>query len=127
MTIIQSRPKRKKTGGKYIDYRKKRKYESGNPPTHTKLGDRRTSTERTMGGYKKFRVLSDNIANVYDPKSKKYIKLKINTIVESPANRHFVRRNIMTKGTIIETEKGKAKITNRPGQDNIINAVLMEK
>ena len=32
----------------------------------------------------------------------------------------------MTKGTIIETEKGKAKITSRPGQEGSINAVLVK-
>ena len=45
--------------------------------------------------------------------------------VDSPANRHFIRRNIMTKGIIIETDKGKAKITSRPDQDGIVNAVLI--
>jgi len=125
--LTQTRPKRKLTGGRYKDYRKKRKYEKGNPPIHTKLGDRRSSKIRIKGGNIKFRIFSDSTANVYDPKTKKYLKLKIGTIVENPANRHFVRRNIMTKGTIIETEKGRAKITNRPGQENIINAILLEK
>ncbi|MEK6949175.1 MAG: 30S ribosomal protein S8e, partial [Nanoarchaeota archaeon] len=49
----------------------------------------------------------------------------IKTISGNPANRHFVRRNIMTKGAIIETEKGKARITSRPGQDGAVNAVLI--
>ena len=127
MTITQTRANRKLTGGRYRDYRKKRKYERGSSPVYTKVGERRVSTIRSRGNYQKFKILSDNTANVYDPKTKKYLKLKINTILETPANRHFVRRNIMTKGTIIETEKGRAKITNRPGQENIINAVLLEK
>ncbi|MEM2426420.1 MAG: hypothetical protein QXE83_05420 [Archaeoglobaceae archaeon] len=33
----------------------------------------------------------------------------------------------MTKGAIIQTEIGKAKVTNRPSQEGIINAVLIEK
>ena len=37
-----------------------------------------------------------------------------------------VRRNILTKGAIIETDAGKAKITNRPGQEGTVNAVLVE-
>ena len=124
--ITQSRPKRKVTGGLYQSYRKKRKYEKGNLPTHTKLDDRRTKTLKTMGGNTKKIILSDNIVNLYDPKTKKYFKLKINTLLENPANRHFVRRGIITKGCVIETEKGKAKITNRPSQENVINAVLIK-
>ena len=33
------------------------------------------------------------------------------------ANRHYVRRNILTKGTVITTDKGNAVITSRPGQE----------
>jgi len=58
-------------------------------------------------------------------KKKKYSKVKIVSVVETPSNRHFVRRNIMTKGSFIQTEKGKAVITNRPGQEGTINAVLV--
>ena len=63
--------------------------------------------------------------NVVDPKTKSSKKVKIKTITENPANRNFVRRNIITKGAVIETELGKAKITGRPGQDAAINAVLL--
>jgi ribosomal protein S8E len=31
------------------------------------------------------------------------------------------------KGVILETELGKAKITNRPTKDNLINAVLIKE
>ncbi|MDO5821049.1 MAG: 30S ribosomal protein S8e, partial [Methanobrevibacter sp.] len=33
--------------------------------------------------------------------------------------------NIITKGAIVETEIGNAKVTSRPGQDGIINGVLL--
>ena len=65
------------------------------------------------------------VANLLDQKTKKYSKVKIKSVVESPSNRHYVRRNIITKGTVIDTEKGKAKVTSRPGQDGTINAVLI--
>ena len=52
-------------------------------------------------------------------------KVKIKTIIENQANRNFVRRNIMNKGAIIDTEIGKAKITSRPGQDGTVNAILV--
>jgi small subunit ribosomal protein S8e len=35
------------------------------------------------------------------------------------------RRAIITKGAIIETSKGNARVTSRPGQCGIINAVLL--
>ena len=91
----------------------------------TGLAEKKSISMRTIGGHLKFRMLQVNIANVYDPKTKKHFKASIKTIVENPANRHYVRRNIMTKGTIIETDKGKARIVNRPGQENAINAVLL--
>ena len=56
--LTQTRPKRKLTGGRYKDYRKKSKYEKGNPPIHTKLGDRRSSKIRIKGGNIKFRIFS---------------------------------------------------------------------
>jgi len=80
---------------------------------------------RTMGANRKLRMLSADTANLFDPKSKSYRQAKIKTITDNPANRHFIRRNIMTKGSVIDTEMGKAKITSRPGQDGVVNAVLI--
>jgi len=127
MVIIQARSKRKPTGGRYKKRaERKRKYEIGRAPALTVVADvKKTSVVRTKGGSKKFKLLRTPLANVFDPKSKSYSKLKINTVVESTANRHFVRRNIITKGCVIETEKGKAKVTSRPGQNNVVNAILI--
>jgi len=125
MAITQKRPKRKASGGRYISWRKKRVRELGSLPSFTKLGKKVFKVIRTVGGNKKRVLLSGEIANVYNPKEKKYEKLKIETILESPANRNFVRRNIITKGTILKTEKGKARVTSRPGQEGNINAVLV--
>jgi len=125
MAISQTRPKRKISGGRYRAWRKKRIYELGNLPSHTKLGKKSVVVLRGVGNNSKRSLLSVDTANVYNPKEKKYEQLKIETILENPANRHFVRRNIMTMGTIIKTEKGKARITNRPGQEGVVNAVLI--
>lgn len=125
MAITQSKSKRKVSGGRYRNYRKKRVFELGNLPALTKIDKRRCKVLRIKGGNSKFKLLSEDIVNLYDPKEKKYSKVKIKTVVENPANRHYVRRNILTKGTIIETEKGKAKILSRPGQEGSINAVLV--
>ncbi|MEK6916797.1 MAG: 30S ribosomal protein S8e, partial [Nanoarchaeota archaeon] len=80
---------------------------------------------RVRGGNTKIRLLRTNVANVYNPKTKKYTKAKIAQVVENPGNRHYVRANVMTKGAIIKTDIGNAKITSRPGQDGVINAVLV--
>ena len=63
--------------------------------------------------------------NLMDPATKKCSKAKIVNVTENPANRHYVRRNILTKGTTVKTEKGDAIITSRPGQDGVVNAVLI--
>ena len=125
MAISQLRSKLKATGGRYIPSRKKKLYELGRNPALTKLGERRIVAIRTKGNRQKMRLLKIDIANVFNPKSKQYKKAKIKTISENPANRHFIRRNIMTKGSIVETEIGKARITSKPGQHGTINAVLV--
>lgn len=125
MAITQKRSKRKPSGGRYRSWRKKRVRELGNLPSFTKLGKKVVKVVRCISNNKKRVLLSGEIANVYNPKEKKYEKQKIETILESPSNRHFVRRNIITKGTIIKTEKGKARVTSRPGQEGNINAVLI--
>ena len=125
MAISQGRPRRKQTGARYKDYRKKRQYELGREPSFTKLGRKRVRIIRTMGANRKLRILSSDTANLFDPKSKSFKQAKIKTITDNPANRHFIRRNIMTKGSVIDTELGKARITSRPGQDGIVNAVLI--
>ena len=93
----------------------------------TKIGKLRKKFVKVRGGNIKIKVLSIDEVNLYDPKEKKYSKVKIKSVLENPANRHFVRRNIITKGTIIDTEKGKAKIVSRPGQTGVLNAVLVEE
>jgi len=126
MAQSQRRALRKPTGGRYKKgAKKKNQYELGRQPAKTHIGERRAKSVRTMGNNSKVRVLAVDTANLFDPKSKKYEKAKITNVVENPANRHFIRRNIMTKGAIIETEKGKARITSRPGQDGAVNAVLV--
>jgi len=126
MAISQLRSIKKASGGKYKQQgRKKKAYELGREPALTNLEKERKKYIRTLGNHQKIRLLSTDTANLYNPKDKKYEQVKIKTIVDNPANRHFVRRNIMTKGTVIETEKGKARITSRPGQDGAVNAVLI--
>jgi small subunit ribosomal protein S8e len=126
MAIIQARSKRKPTGGRYTSTLTKRKHMVGRPATMTKIGEEKRKSVRTKGGSSKEKLLNATIANLTDPKTKKTIKATIKDVLENPANRYFVRRDIITKGTIIETDKGNAKVTSRPAQDGVVNAVLME-
>ena len=125
MAITQKRSLRKKSGAFLKDFRKKRQNELGSDPSHTKIGETQLKSMRTIGGNRKLRLMKVNTANLFNPKTKKYQKAKIVNSTDNAANRNFVRRNILTKGAIIETDAGKAKITSRPGQDGVVNAVLV--
>src|SRR3989344_5666028 len=109
MAITQSRSKRKTSGSRYRSYRKKRLFELGNLPRLTKLGERKLRLIKSKFGKTKKVLLQADTANVYDPKTKKYTKSKIITIVKNSANRHFARRNILTKGAVVKTEAGNAR------------------
>jgi SSU ribosomal protein S8E len=70
--------------------------------------------------------LRANFANVSDPKNGTTRKAAIETVMENRADPNYVRRNILTKGAIIKTDLGKARIVNRPGQSGVVNAILIE-
>ena len=125
MTLWQGRSRRKPTGGLYRPARKKRKFEIGREQQYAFLGTQKLKLYRTRGKSQKVRVLRAEFANVIDPKSGKATKEKIVTVKENPSNPHFVTRNIITRGAVIQTEAGLAKVTSRPGQDGVINAVLV--
>ncbi|HLC59056.1 MAG TPA: 30S ribosomal protein S8e [archaeon] len=118
---------KKATGGKIHIARKKRKYELGSLPTHTKMGKDKIITVRMKGGSEKLRALSVEFANVFDNKTKTAKKVKILDVVENPANPQLVRSKIITKGAVIKTELGNARVRSRPGQHGIVNALLIEK
>ncbi len=131
MGVTHRKSVRKPSGGRLRRTKKKRKYEKGSLPTHTTIEDdekkNKIKITRTRGGNSKVRIVATSFANLIDPKTHKAKKAKIITEKENPANRNYARRNIITKGSIIETEAGVAKVTSRPGQDGTVNAVLMEE
>lgn len=116
--------KRKLTGGKKRAYRTKKKYEQGGYAAETILGEPRRKYTRGYGGIKKVKVLSDKFASVTDPKTGKTEKTEITRVIRNGANVDYNRRGVITKGAEIETALGTAKVTSRPGNDGIINAVL---
>jgi small subunit ribosomal protein S8e len=117
---------RKITGGKYKWFRKKKKFELPGIPRVVKLKDKKSKFLRGIGGNKRIVLLSENFANVIDPETKKSKKVKIKNVLETPSNRFLARQNILVKSAIIETEIGKAKITNRPSQEGNIQAILIK-
>jgi small subunit ribosomal protein S8e len=118
---------RKASGGRYKKQKKKKLCERAGTPRLVILGKEKKKSMRLLGGGKKTVLLSQEKANVLDKKTNKHKIAKITTVKETPSNRFMARRNIMMKGAIIETELGKARITNRPGQEGQINAVLVEE
>ncbi len=126
MAVSQFKSKKTPTGARYHAYRKKKKFECGSSPTMTKVGDYKRKKLRVLGGNVKQRVLIADVVNLMDPNTKKASKAKLLNVSGNEANRYFVRRNIITKGCLINTDKGDAKVTSRPGQNGAINAVLVK-
>jgi len=119
--------KRKPSGGKKRPYRTKRRYEKGAFSTETTQGEPKKKIERRRGGNLKIRLLSVNQANVSNPSTRKTERVEILRVIRNPANVDYNRRGVVTKGTIIETPLGVARVTSRPGQDGTVNAILTPK
>lgn len=115
---------RKISGGKYKKSRKMRKSEKSGNPRLVMLGKEKKKKLRAIGNNIRTVLLSTDKANVLNTKTKKAKVVKIKSVIETPANRFL--KNILIKGAIIETELGKARVTNRPGQEGSVQAVLME-
>lgn len=119
----QGRSERNRTGGRRRHPRKKRKHELGREAAETEIGEPRIRIIETRGGREKRRALSTNIATVSD--GEEAVEAEIEDVVENPANPNYVRRNIVTRGAVIETSEGRARVTSRPGQTGQVNAVLL--
>ncbi len=121
------RSKRTPSGKRLRKVRKKRKIDRGDQFLETKIGRRNVKIKRTKGGNDKLNLLSVEKINISDPNTKKFKRVKIISVEKNPANPHFVRRNVVTKGSTVKTEIGYAMVTSRPGQSGIVNGVLVEE
>jgi small subunit ribosomal protein S8e len=119
--------KKKQTGGRKRAYRVKRNFEKGSFPAETILGESRRRLVRGRGGQIKVKLLKEKFASVTDPKSGKTEKTEILRVIRNKANVDYNRRGVITKGAEIETSLGLARVTSRPGNDGVINAVLIGK
>ncbi len=105
----------------------KRRYERGSFPTETTLGEPKKKISRRRGSNTKTRLLYTKQANITDPSTGKTQKTEILRVVRNPANVDYNRRGVITKGAIIETPLGTARVTSRPGQNGLVNAALTPK
>jgi len=125
MTKWNMKSKRKKTSGMLKRGQKKKKYQRGRDFLEASVGEKKIKIKRTRGSGTKRILLSVSIANVIvDGKAQ---KTKILAVADNKADSHFIRRNVVTKGAIINTDLGKARVTSRPGQEGVVNAVLIEE
>ncbi len=115
---------RKKSGGKYHHQKKRKLYEKRNQERVVSIGETKLKQIGIRGGKMKTLVLRTNKANILS--KGKIQKANIKNVVETPQNRFWARDNRLTKGAIIETSLGKARITNRPSQEGMVNAILIE-
>ena len=117
--------KKRPSGARKKGYRKKRKYEQGTFPAETLMGEQKRKVVRGRGGNLKLKILSEKQVCVTNSKTGKTEKTEIVRVVKNPANIDYDRRGVITKGAVVETHLGQARVTSRPGQHGILNAVLI--
>ena len=120
----QGRSTRTKTGGRIQSHGNKKKHQLGSSPTETQFDDPRYKTVDARGNTTKIRALATDVANVTEDGETE--RVEIENVVDNPANPNYARRNIITKGAILETELGFARVTSRPGQTGQVNAITVD-
>ena len=112
------------SGGRRIPLRTRRKFEINRYPNEPLAGEQKTVTRKVRGKNVKTALVSAGFVNlVLDSKVK---KTKIIRVLENPTNNDYQRRGVITKGAIIETEDGKCKVVSRPGQNGVVNGILVK-
>ena len=119
--------KRKKTGGRKRAYRSHRIYEQGRQPVETLFGEVKRKEVKGISRISKIKLVKADYVNVSNPATGTTENLEILDVVRNPANADYNRRGVITKGTIVRTEKGLAKIVSRPGQDGSLSAVVYQE
>ncbi len=118
-----SKTKSSGNGKHKVKFMDKKRRNIGGYFSATKMGDKDVIKHIRMRGGKQGVVLKKAaFANVLTHEGMK--KVRIKGVLESKDNRNFARLNIITKGTLINTEAGKAIVTNSPGREGIVNARL---
>lgn len=126
MPLWQGESRRKSTGGRLIASRGKRRSEISREHVDAHIGEHAQKLMRTKGGNQKVKLMRTNKINVTNSKTGKTTSADLTNVTENSANIHYVRRNIITKGAVVDTSAGKAKVTSRPGQSGALSGVLVE-
>lgn len=122
---VKSDTKKSGNGRRKVKIRDRRRSETGNYFSATKLADSNANQSiRRRGGTMAVRLKKAAVVNLLTKDG--YKKAKITSILESKDNRNFARQKIITKGSILVTELGNAVVTNRPGREGSINAKLVK-
>lgn len=124
MTNSHAGSLRKKSGGRTRRLRKPTKAQKAGQFAEPEYGERKTESRRIRGGSHKTVVKRAEQVNVAVDGEVK--RADIESVEENEANPNFVRRSLLTKGTVVQTSEGKARITSRPGQQGVINAKHIE-
>lgn len=124
MAIWHKQSGRKKTGGRTRRNRKNKKYDLGSQFSEPEVGEKRIEKKRTRGGNQKNVAKRSEKVNLSVNGEVK--RVEIESVEDNPANPNYVRRSLLTKGTIINTPEGEARITSRPGQEGVVNAELVD-
>lgn len=114
------------TGGTRHPLRIRRKYEIDRYPNEALNEAQVTVTRRIRGKSQKTALKTIDFVNLAGADSK-VKKSKILKVLENPTNNDYDRRGVITKGAILETEQGKCKVVSRPGQDGVVNAILIKE
>lgn len=123
---IENLAGRKLTGGRKVAMRGRRKFEIDRYPNEAVVGATQIVARRVRGNNVKAAFKTAEFANVIDKEAKKVTKSKILKVTKNPANRDYERRGVISKGAVIETENGTATVVSRPGQDGVVNAILIK-
>ena len=115
----------KLTGGRRHPLRIRRKYEMDRYPNEALTEAQETVTRKVRGKNQKTALKTIDFVNLATTDSK-VKKTKILKVLENPTNNDYQRRGVITKGAILETQDGKCKVVSRPGQNGIVNAILIK-
>jgi small subunit ribosomal protein S8e len=124
---IENLAGRKFTGGRKVAMRGRRKFEIDRYPNEAIVGNKDIVTRRVRGNNIKMAFKTTEFANVADQVSKKVTKSKILRVTKNSANKDYERRGVISKGALLETEAGTARVVSRPGQDGTVNAILVKQ
>ena len=114
------------TGGRRHPLRIRRKYEIDRYPNEPVNGSQVTVTRRVRGNNNKTALKAIDFVNLATGESK-VRKSKIIKVLENATNNDYKRRGIITKGAILETQEGKCRVVSKPGQNGIVNAILLKE